>query len=176
MNRLTAITFLVSQCWVLAACGGSAGVKSDVKAGVAASLQAPEGQVLTQQLHAVGVQIYVCQPAKSDASRFEWAFKAPEADLFAGAHQKVGRHYAGPSWEAADGSKVVGAVVAKETPDPSAIPWLLLSSKSSSGIGIFTAVRSIQRLHTVGGNAPSSGCDPAQRGQELRTADYLFYC
>jgi hypothetical protein len=69
-------------------------------------------------------------------------------------------------------------VVAKETPDPSAIPWLLLSAKSTSGKGIFSEVHSIQRLHTVGGTAPSTGCGQAQRGQELRTsysADYLFF-
>jgi hypothetical protein len=167
--------FQGSLCAVLAACGGSAGVKRDA---VPASLRAPEGQQLVQKLHATGVQIYVCQAMKDDPARFEWSFKAPEAELFGRGGRKVGKHYAGPSWEANDGSKVVGSLLAKETPDPNSIPWLLLSAKSNAGTGIFSDVRTIQRLRTVGGIAPSGGCGQAQSGRELRTsysADYLFY-
>jgi Protein of unknown function (DUF3455) len=159
----------------LAACGGASTVKP---ADLPASLRVPEGQVLTRQFHAVGVQIYVCQAAKSDATQFEWAFKAPEADLFASAHRQAGKHFAGPSWQANDGSTVVGSLVAKETIDSTAIPWLLLSAKSTSGHGVFTDVKSIQRLRTIGGNAPTNGCSSSQVGQELRTsysADYLFF-
>jgi hypothetical protein len=167
--------FQGSLCAALAACGGGAGVKGDE---VPASLRAPSGQELVQKVHATGVQIYVCQPVKDDPSRLEWSFKAPEAELFGRGGRKLGKHYAGPSWEASDGSKVVGSVVAKETPDPQSIPWLLLSAKSNAGKGVFSDVRSIQRLRTIGGLAPAGGCGQAQVGQELRTsysADYLFY-
>jgi hypothetical protein len=173
-NSFAATVFLGWALASLTACGG-VGVKPDE---VPVSLRTPQGQLLVQRLHAIGAQIYTCQPAKTDPSRFEWTLKAPDAELFAKAHQKVGRHFAGPSWEGSDGSKVVGSLVAKETPDSSAIPWLLLNAKSTSGSGIFTDVRSIQRLHTVGGNAPADGCSPAQLGQEVRvsySADYLFY-
>ena len=159
----------------LAACGTSRGVKRD---DVPASLQVPQGQQLVQKSHATGVQIYVCQATKEDAARLEWAFKAPEADLMGRGGRSLGKHYAGPSWEANDGSKVVGSLVAKESPDPKSIPWLLLTAKSTSGTGIFSDVRSIQRLRTVGGSAPAGGCGLSQLGQELRvsySADYLFY-
>jgi hypothetical protein len=173
--RLTTAVFVGSLCAALVACGGSKAVKHE---DIPASLRVPEGQQLLQKLHATGVQIYICQPAKDDPARFEWSLKAPEAQLFGRGGRLLGKHYAGPSWEANDGSKVVGSVVSKETPDPSSIPWLLLSAKSNAGKGIFSEVRSIQRLRTVGGIAPTGGCGQAQAGQELRTsysADYLFY-
>ena len=111
--------------------------------------------------------------------RFEWSFKAPEAELFDSDGKKIGRHYAGPTWEANDGSKVVGEVKAKDNgPDPNAIPWLLLSAKSTSGSGIFSQTQSIQRLNTVGGQAPAEGCNQAQFGKETRVpykAKYYFY-
>jgi hypothetical protein len=162
-------------CLTLAACGGSGAVRHD---DVPATLRAPEGQELVLTTHAVGVQIYVCQAAKDDPSHLEWAFKAPEADLKGSGGRSVGKHYAGPSWEAKDGSKVIGSPVAKESPDPKSIPWLLLTAKTTSGKGIFSDVHSIQRLRTVGGMAPAGGCGQPMLGQEMRvsyTADYLFF-
>ena len=173
--RLTTMIFLGILAAVVTACGGSAGVKHD---DVPAALRVPEGQKLVQKTHATGVQIYVCQPVKSDPGRLEWAFKAPEADLAGRGGRSLGKHYAGPTWQGNDGSKVVGSPVAKESPDPNSIPWLLLTAKSTDGKGIFSEVRSIQRLHTVGGTAPPGGCGPTQLNQELRvsySADYLFY-
>jgi hypothetical protein len=173
--RLITTIFQGSLCAALAACGGSAGVKRD---DVPASLRVPEGQQLVQKAHATGVQIYVCQQITGDPARYEWSLKAPEAELVGRGGRKLGKHYAGPSWEGTDGSKVVGSPVAKASPDPNSIPWLLLTAKSTSGKGIFSDVRSIQRLHTVGGAAPAGGCAQTQLGQELRTsysADYLFY-
>jgi hypothetical protein len=164
-----------SLCLTLAACGGSRAVQHD---NVPATLRAPDDQKLVETTHAVGVQIYVCQAAKDDPARLEWAFKAPEADLKGRGGRSVGKHYAGPSWEAKDGSKVVGSPVAKESPNPNSIPWLLLTAKTTSGKGIFSDVRSIQRLRTVGGIAPSGSCGQPMLGQELRvsySADYLFY-
>jgi hypothetical protein len=147
--------------------------------GVPENLKVPEAQSLSLEARATGVQIYVCGAGKADAARFEWAFKAPEADLFDAAGKKIGRHYAGPTWESDDGSKVVGDVKAKDDgPDPTAIPWLLLSAKSTSGKGVFSGTLSIQRLFTVGGKAPAGGCDQAHSGQEARVpykARYLFF-
>ena len=145
---------------------------------VPAPLQVPAGHELLLQLHATGVQIYQCQP-KGDTSQFEWVFKQPEATLFTKRGKNFGKHYAGPTWEANDGSKVVGEVLAsQQSPKPNAIPWLLLRAKSASGHGAFSNVRYIQRLNTVGGNAPATACRQDQSGQQLRasyTADYLFY-
>jgi hypothetical protein len=143
-----------------------------------ASLRVPASQALIAPLRARGVQIYQCKPTKSDPSRFEWSFKQPEAALYTKGGRSAGKHYAGPTWEANDGSKVIGEVVARsDSPKPDSIPWLLLRAKATSGSGLFTGVQYVQRLNTVGGNAPV-GCRQDQAGQELRasyTADYLFY-
>lgn len=142
-------------------------------------LKVPATQVLSLEAHATGVQIYECRAGKTDPASFEWAFKAPEADLFDGEGKKIGKHYAGPTWESNDGSKVVGEAKARDNgPDAGAIPWLLLSAKSTSGKGVFSQTLSIQRLFTVGGKAPAEGCDPAHSGKEARSpykARYLFF-
>ncbi|HXA47302.1 MAG TPA: DUF3455 domain-containing protein, partial [Burkholderiaceae bacterium] len=148
-----------------------------------ASLRAPEGQTLTLAVNATGVQIYECGADIGDATKLKWNFKAPEAELFDThgklAGQKIGKHYGGPTWEGNDGSKVVGHVKASEmSSDPTAIPWLLLSTTSNSGSGIFAKTVSVQRLDTSGGKAPVEGCDSAHLGTQARvpyTAKYYFY-
>ncbi|MDB6099924.1 MAG: hypothetical protein JWN58_2627 [Gammaproteobacteria bacterium] len=161
--------FVISVCMVAVGCATAPSVPGP--------LRVPPGHELVVQLHATGVQIYQCQP-KGD-SQFEWVFKQPEATLFTKRGKNFGRHYAGPTWEANDGSKVIGEVVAhQESPTPNAIPWLLLRAKATSGRGVFTRAQYIQRLNTVGGNAPAVVCRPEQSGQQLRasySADYLFY-
>jgi hypothetical protein len=136
-------------------------------------------EALSLEAAATGMQIYQCSPAKDDPTRFEWTFKAPEAELFDAAGRKIGKHYAGPTWESEDGSKVVGVVKARDNgPDPTAIPWLLLEAKSTSGSGVFGRTTSIQRLQTVGGAPPREPCGEAQAGREARVAYkamYYFY-
>ena len=143
------------------------------------NLRPPATEVLSLETEATGVQIYECNASKDDSTRFEWIFKAPEADLFDKAGNKIGKHYAGPTWESNDGSAVVGEVKARDNcPDPDAIPWLLLSAKSTSGTGVFSRVKNIQRLHTVGGRAPTDVCSQAQAGKVTRVgykAKYYFY-
>ena len=143
------------------------------------ALKVPASQALSLETQATGVQIYQCKASKDDPKRFEWVFKAPEAELFDNAGKKIGRHFAGPTWESNDGSKVVGEVRAQyKSPDPNSVTWLLLSAKSTSGNGIFSKIRSIQRVLTAGGNAPAGGCNQAQIGKEMRIpykAIYNFY-
>jgi hypothetical protein len=142
-------------------------------------LHLPANQKLIKQLHGTGAQIYECQPAKNDPAQFEWAFKAPEASLATKGGRVVGKHYAGPTWESKDGSRVVGEVIGNSpSPTPNSIAWLLLKAKATAGNGLFTHVQYIQRLNTVGGSVPVAGCRREQAGQQLRapyTADYLFY-
>ncbi len=72
----------------------------------------------------------------------------------------IAHHYAGPTWESTDGSKVVGEVKEKySVPDAKAIPWLLLSAKSNSAAGTFAQIASIQRINTEGGQAPTDVCN-----------------
>lgn len=159
----------------LAACASSGAFRTD---DIPDALRAPAAQLLTQQLRAKGVQIYQCKPSKEDATRFEWSLVAPEAVLMDKTGKKVAKHYAGPTWEAYDGSQVVGQLVARaNSPGGDSIPWLLLRAQSNSGRGHFGSVASIQRLHTAGGNAPPA-CSASQADQQLRvpySADYFFY-
>jgi hypothetical protein len=134
-------------------------------------LQVPVGNKLSSSLYAEGVQIYRWNGTN-------WTFVAPEAVLYPNAHGNgvVGIHYAGPTWESISGSKVVGTVLHRCTPDPDAIPWLLLKAVSSEGPGIFKRVTYIQRVNTVGGLAPSAPGDFV--GEEARvpyTTEYYFY-
>src|SRR5467141_4429300 len=125
---------------ILAGCAAS-NVGSDPV--VPDNLKVPAGQTLSLVSRATGVQIYECSAGKTDPARFEWAFKAPEADLFDLSGRKTGKHYAGPTWESDDGSKVVGEVKARDDgPAPTAIPWLLLAAKSTSGNGVFSRTQS----------------------------------
>jgi hypothetical protein len=173
-SRIIPVT--VTAALTLSASGPVPGMQGDRM--IPAALQPPAGQVMAFELHAKGVQIYECRPGKEDPNRFEWAFKAPQAQLFDGSGKQVGMHYGGPTWEAADGSKVVGDVRAKaESPTNGAIPWLLLEAKTVTGEGLFGHVKSVQRLDTSGGAAPAVA-SASQAGQELRvpyTAIYAFY-
>jgi|SRR5580704_184560 hypothetical protein len=139
-------------------------------------LQPPANEQLIMQLHGKGDQIYTC---KADGGQFGWTLKAPEAQLFDKSGKLYGKHFAGPSWEAGDGSRIVGKAAANApSPDADSIPWLLVTVVSRSGDGAFARVTSIQRLNTKGGKAPASGCDAAHAGQEVRAAylaDYLFF-
>src|SRR5262245_46852571 len=87
----------------------------------------PAGQGLSLIVAAKGVQIYECRESKERAGAWEWTFIAPSAELYDTTGAKIGRHYGGPAWEAADGSKVVGTTKGRaDAPAAGAIPWLLL--------------------------------------------------
>jgi hypothetical protein len=139
-------------------------------------LQPPASEKLLLQVHAKGVQIYSC---KEDGGQFAWTLKAPDAQLFDKTGKAFGKHFAGPSWEANDGSRVTGKAVANaSSPDADSIPWLLVTVVSRSGDGLLAHVTSIQRIHTKGGKASASGCDAAHAGKEDRvaySADYVFF-
>ena len=133
-------------------------------------LAVEEGHKVAFHTYAEGVQIWRWNGVS-------WVFLKPEAVLYAdGGNGIVGIHYAGPTWESHSGSFVVGALLDKDTPDTSAIPWLLLKGAHSGGAGIFEGITFIQRVNTVGGIAPE---EPAQFvGEEARVpyaADYYFY-
>ena len=141
------------------------------------NLQPAEASTVITTLAAKGVQIYECRPKKDQPDAAEWAFVAPEAELFDAQGRRVGKHYAGPSWEADDGSKLVGSVKAKaDAANPDSIPWLLLSVRSVGTEGTFSKATYIQRINTLGGQPPSAAaCTTATLGKIERvgyTADY----
>ena len=148
-------------------------------ADVPANIKPGADESLALVLPAKGVQIYECRAKKDQAGQYEWAFVAPDADLFDARGAKVGKHSAGPLWESTDGSKIVGKVKERaEAPRSDAIPWLLLTSKSAGSAGSFSKITSVQRVNTVGGVPPKDGCSRSTVGAIGRvsyTADYRFF-
>lgn len=128
------------------------------------------------ELSATGTQNYECRVVDGKAS---WAFVAPEAELFGAGKRLEGTHYGGPTWDLSDGSKTVGTVKARaDAPAATAIPWLLLSARSTGGPGKLAAVTSIQRINTVGGLAPTAACSAGNAGAVAKvpyTADYRYF-
>jgi hypothetical protein len=145
------------------------------------SLAVPAGNRLAFALLGVGTQNYTCQATATGAA---WTFTAPDATLFDSCGKVAGHHFAGPTWQANDGSTVVGAKIAAFTVDPASIPWLLLQAKSTTpattnnGPGRMSDVTYVQRLETTGGLAPATGCDVDHIGDTADvdyTAKYFFY-
>ena len=175
MSKASQVTVL-SLVFIVAACA-SPGPTSTVN--VPEKLKPPANESLAIIAAAKGVQIYECRAKKDQVAVYEWAFVAPEAGLFDARGNRIGRHYAGPHWEATDGSKIAGTVKERaDAPAADAIPWLLLSAKSVGAEGAFSKVTSIQRVNTEGGAAPKTGCSQATAGTQGRiayTADYYFF-
>jgi hypothetical protein len=129
--------------------------------------------------HAEGVQIYACS---SVADGFAWRLLAPRATLTGDDGKPLGSHYAGPTWEARDGSKVVGVREAGVSVDPTAVDWLRLKADSTTAGpdgGRLTATTYIQRINTVGGRPPTAcecDADAAAEQREIPySADYVFF-
>ena len=169
----------LAQSAVIAISCGCASSPNVVPPEVPQALRAPTGQTVFVEALASGVQIYECAPKSDQPSTFEWSFRAPEAALVDRAGRSIGKHYAGPTWESIDGSTVVGEIKSRDPgPDKSAIPWLLLTAKSTGGSGLFGQTRSIQRVQTTGGIAPAQACTSENARQVARipyTATYYFY-
>lgn len=138
---------------------------------LAPEIAAPgETPVLT--LAAQGAQVYECK-AGADG-KLQWAFREPVATLILDG-QTVGRHYAGPHWELADGSIVQGRVAAR-APGASAadIALLKLEVVARKGEGRLSAVTTVQRINTKGGEL-SGPCDGNGQLRSVPYAsDYVF--
>ena len=132
-------------------------------------LAAPAGSTLVLDAYGVGVQIYQWNGTS-------WAFVAPSATLYAdaGEHGVVATHFGGPTWQSNSGGTVVGTVANRCPVDPASIPWVSLTGVAD-GPGIFEKVTFIQRLNTVGGNAPSTPGSLDEIVKVPYTANYLFY-
>jgi hypothetical protein len=141
-----------------------------------AALALAPDEVVVLKLSAKGTQNYECRSKQDAPEQYEWVFLAPEADLFDGSGKKVGKHYAGPTWESTtDGSKVVGAVKARaDSPEAQAIPWLLLAVKEAPGKGTFARITSVQRAETHGGKPPAGGCQRGDTRKVPYSAVYYF--
>src|SRR5215207_6883390 len=181
MLRASTLLAVVAALAVIGSLGGSATAQGTPTSAqdIPPVLMPPASSVLLFELGARGVQIYTCEAKPDAAAAFVWTFQAPEAELINGRGEVVGKHFAGPTWQGQDGSAVVGAALERaDSPDPGAIPWLLLEAKEHAGGGAFSTITHVQRLDTTGGVAPTEGCDAAHAGTEVREpyeATYAFY-
>jgi hypothetical protein len=137
--------------------------------GVPNELKPNANETLAMIVSAKGVQIYECRASNDQPATYEWVFVAPEAELFDPSGKQIGRHFAGPSWDSADGSKIVGTLKGHyDAPRADAIPWLLLATRSVGSRGSFSEITSVQRVNTVGGVAPKGGCSQSDVGVVVR--------
>jgi hypothetical protein len=110
---------------------------------------AAPGETAVLKLHAEGAQVYECKNGTDGT--LAWAFREPVATLILDG-KTVGRHYAGPTWEYADGSAVVGQVAGTAPGEMAAdIPLLKLAITSRRGNGGLSPATTVQRINTVGG-------------------------
>ena len=126
------------------------------------------------------MQIYTCLTLPSG---YAWSSSStPRADLYNDNGTRIIHHFGGPSWQAKDGSKVVGSRVNGVPGEGNTIPWLLLSAASTSAGpdgDRLEPTTFIQRIATTGGVTPPAGdCNAATAGTAREvpyTADYVFW-
>lgn len=142
------------------------------------AVRPPAGHKMTLHTIGVGEITYECRLKADTTNTYEWAFVEPVATLADKDQKPVGKYYAGPTWEAADGSKVTGKQVATAPAAPGSIPLQLVKAEPTTGDGAMSDVTYIQRLNTQGGVAPADPCTAATVGAKKQVsyqADYLFY-
>ncbi|HSL20327.1 MAG TPA: DUF3455 domain-containing protein [Vicinamibacterales bacterium] len=145
----------------------------------------------------VGTQNYICVPATT-IGHVAWTLFTPQATLFSDEAEQLTTHFSSPnpdedgvvrvSWQDSRDTSRVWARLDTPSSDPNfvaagAIPWLLLEAVGKQvgplGGNTLAVTTFIQRLNTVGGVAPSTGCNlPTDIGNRRfvpYAADYLFY-
>jgi hypothetical protein len=141
-------------------------------------VRVPPGERQSMHTTGIGEITYECREKSGAAGQYEWAFVAPMATLYDMHSKAVGKYYAGPTWEAMDGSKVTGKQVAVAPAATGNIPMQLVKAEPAMGTGWMQGVTYIQRLNTKGGVAPSMACGMDSKGvrqQVAYQADYVFY-
>jgi hypothetical protein len=162
---------------------------------VPSNLQVPAGQRAFLIGYAYGTQNYTCLPSSTG---FVWAFHGPQATLFNEANEQLITHYLSPNpaengaqratWQHSRDTGTVWAAALASSTDPNfvapgAVPWLLLqvvgAHQGPTGGDKLTKTTYIQRVNTVGGIAPATGCsaaaDVGKKAMVPYTTDYIFY-
>ncbi|HMA72737.1 MAG TPA: DUF3455 domain-containing protein [Xanthobacteraceae bacterium] len=160
---------------ILVGCSAALGQTGQVAAQTA--IQIPDaitakGETVVLTVHAVGAQVYDCKAG--DGGKLAWQFREPIATLIQDG-KTVGRHYAGPTWEHADGSRVVGKLVARANGATAQdIPWLKLEAVETRSAGALTGVTTIQRINTKGGQFEGACDKVGAMFAAPYAADYVF--
>jgi hypothetical protein len=136
----------------------------------------PENTSVVLALAGEGVQIYECKPSSTGA--YEWALKAPEAELKNLSGEVLGKHFGGPTWSLNDGSRLIGSLPPLKIvndPDGKNIAWLLVAVKSRAESGILSNIDYVMRIATSGGVPPAVGPkNPTDTVRVSYKAIYLF--
>jgi len=158
----------------------------------------PEGATPYLRTHALGTQNYVCV---ATGAGLAWRFAGPQATLFVslfGFEQQVATHLLSPNpdeaglaratWQASFDSSRVWARATQTVDDPAIIgagniPWLLLqragSRRGPAGGSLLSQATWVQRIRTVGGVAPATGCSQSTDVGALAlvpySTDYVFF-
>ncbi|MFC0389111.1 DUF3455 domain-containing protein [Muricoccus vinaceus] len=149
---------------------------ANARAQTGTEVAALSGLSVVATSHAHGAQIYECR-ARADG-QLTWVFREPVATLLEGSHT-VGRHYAGPSWEMAEGGATIVGRLTERLPGAGTgnIPWLRLEVAERRGPGSggrLEPVTVVLRVNTVGGVIEG----PCPRAGAFRAvpyaADYVF--
>jgi hypothetical protein len=166
MIRLSrSMRYSINAMWLLAVVGTPAG---------AAPIDPPDARAFLSAT-ASGVQIYSCEYGANHT--LGWVFRSPRATLFDSSGTAVIEHSAGPSWEARDGSRIVGHVLAQMPSEtPNGVPQLLLETHSTGPMGMLSEVRYVQRTKTAGGVVPAAPCIVEHAvGNSPYIATYIFF-
>jgi hypothetical protein len=131
------------------------------------------GEMPVATIHAEGAQVYECKAVA--AGGLEWQFREPIATLLVDG-KTVGRHFAGPTWELTDGSKVLGKAAGR-APGATAtdIPLLKLDAVPQRDSGLLAGATTIQRLNTRGGVAQGPCAVAGEMLSVAYSADYAFH-
>jgi hypothetical protein len=160
---------------------------------VPTDIQVPAGNEAFLLGRGVGTQNYICVPSPS-IGHVDWALFTPQATLFSDLGEQLTTHFSSPNpdepgivrvtWEdSRDTSTVWAQATGIATVSPTAIPWVRLQivgrAVGPTGGNTLFATTFIQRVNTVGGVAPPTGCNrPTDIGHKAfvpYTADYFFF-
>ena len=150
---------------LVAACLLPSGASAEDMPATPAALAVKKG-VVVDTVSASGAQIYEC--ARMPKGQFAWSFREPKADLTKDG-KPVGRHFAGPTWEFTDGTRVVARVAASApAKDAVDIPWLKLDVTQKAKKGPAAGAKYVLRTDTKGG-VLSGACTT---DKEMRSVPY----
>ena len=175
---MKSVLMIAAVAATLGACASRPTMMKVDNAALPEAVRVPAGQRQMMATSATGEITYECREKKDTAGQHDWAFVGPVATLYGADRKVVGKYYAGPTWEAADGSRVTGKQVAVAPASPGSIPLQLVKAEPAMGTGAMTGVSYIQRLNTKGGVAPAMACDAMGKGTRqvvAYEADYVFY-
>jgi len=168
---------------------------------VPAEIDVPPGNKPFLVGHGVGTQNYICLPSNPG---FAFQLFTPEATLFNPRNrEQVITHYFSPNnnpfdpsdkgviratWEDSRDTSIVWGAVEKSSTDANfvaqgAIPWLRVkvvgAQDGPTGGDRLSGSTFIQRVNTVGGSAPPTGCaasaDVGKKAFVPYESDYIFY-